>query len=101
MHTFEFHSGPVHHVAWAPFSESLFISGSADHRAVIWDLSVIGDEQAVDEVEDGPSEVRFVHGGHMDAVVRCQWGGATLPWLVTTVGGIGRIEYLRNDKTRI
>ena len=35
---------------------------------MIWDLSLIGCEQAPEDAEDGPPELIFVHGGHTDKV---------------------------------
>ena len=43
--------------------QTIFASGGADHRAFIWDITLIGDEQTVDQVEDGPPELLFVHAG--------------------------------------
>ena len=40
----------------------MFCSAGADRRVMVWDLRRIGDEQEVDEVEDGPPELLFVHG---------------------------------------
>lgn len=34
----------------------------------IWDLSRIGDEQTPEEEEDGPPELLFVHGGHIEDI---------------------------------
>lgn len=42
--------------------QSVFCSAGADRRVMVWDLRRIGDEQEVDEVEDGPPELLFVHG---------------------------------------
>ena len=64
IHSFEGHSGGVFQGGWAPFNETILGSCGSDRRVMVWDLSKIGDEQNVDDADDGPPELLFVHGGH-------------------------------------
>ncbi len=50
-------------VSWAPFTESIFATSSADRRIHIWDVARIGQEQSEQDKEDGPPELLFIHGG--------------------------------------
>lgn len=64
LHSLEAHTDEVLQLAWSPHHETVLASAAADRRVMIWDLSRIGEEQTPDEVEDGPAELLFVHGGH-------------------------------------
>ena len=52
---------------------------------MIWDLAKIGDEQSNEEMEDGPPELLFIHGGHTAKVSDFSWS-MNEPWLVSSVG---------------
>jgi WD40 repeat protein len=67
------HTDQVFKVEWAPFNESILGSCSADRRVGIWDLSRIGCEQSVEDAEDGPPELLFLHGGHTSKVSDFSW----------------------------
>jgi histone-binding protein RBBP4 len=73
LHAFEWHKSGVYQVAWSPFNETILSSCSADRRVHIWDLSRIGEEQAPEDADDGPSELLFVHGGHTAKVSDFSW----------------------------
>ncbi|KIY50489.1 WD40 repeat-like protein [Fistulina hepatica ATCC 64428] len=64
LHTFEFHTDEVLHLAWSPHNATIFASASGDRRINVWDLSLIGVEQTPEDLEDGPPELLFMHGGH-------------------------------------
>lgn len=67
------HTDQVFKVEWAPFNESILGSCSADRRVGLWDLSRIGCEQSVEDAEDGPPELLFLHGGHTSKVSDFSW----------------------------
>lgn len=69
---------------WAPFNESILASCSADRRVAIWDLSRIGMEQTVEDAEDGPPELLFLHGGHTSKVSDISWN-ANDEWTLASV----------------
>jgi histone-binding protein RBBP4 len=73
LQTLEGHTDQVYTVHWSPFDESLLASCSADRRIALWDLSRIGCEQSVEDAEDGPPELLFLHGGHTSRVNDFSW----------------------------
>ena len=73
LQTLEGHTDQVFTVRWSPFDESLLASCSADRRIALWDLSRIGCEQSVEDAEDGPPELLFLHGGHTSRVNDFSW----------------------------
>ncbi|KAL0226423.1 hypothetical protein P9112_013747 [Eukaryota sp. TZLM1-RC] len=67
-HEFAIHEDEVYNVAFSPFKETVFATSSADRRVAVWDISRIGASQTSEEVEDGPPELLFIHGGHTNRV---------------------------------
>ncbi len=57
IHTFEGHQDEVLQVSWSPHNETIFASSSSDRRVNVWDLSRIGEEQTVEDAEDGVPEL--------------------------------------------
>ena len=51
---------------------------------MIWDLSLIGQEQCSEDAEDGPPELIFIHGGHTDKISDFDWNKNN-PWLISSV----------------
>jgi len=47
----------------------------------VWDLTRIGEEQSVEDAEDGPPELLFVHGGHTAKVSDVSWNLVD-PWVL-------------------
>lgn len=45
LHVFESHTDEVFQIGWSPKNETILASCGADRRAMVWDLSRIGDEQ--------------------------------------------------------
>ncbi|CAO1620760.1 unnamed protein product [Jaminaea pallidilutea] len=73
LHSLEAHTDEVLQLAWSPFHETVLSSAAADRRVMIWDLSKIGEEQTPEDVEDGPPELLFVHGGHTARTTDICW----------------------------
>lgn len=48
----------------APHNETILASRGTDQRLNVWDLSKIGEEQSLEDADDGPPELLFIHGGH-------------------------------------
>ena len=51
---------------------------------MIWDLAKIGEEQSHEDMEDGPPELLFIHGGHTAKISDFSWN-TNEPWLVASV----------------
>jgi len=93
LHDFTSHTDQIINVAWAPFADSVFASCGADRRVHVWDLSLIGQKQdhyisgvAADDLdlEDGPAELVFIHGGHTDKIADFSWNPND-DWVVASV----------------
>ncbi|KAJ8499151.1 hypothetical protein OPV22_009703 [Ensete ventricosum] len=75
--------GAVLQVEWSPRHETVFGSSAADKRLMIWDLCRIGDEQTVEDADDGPPELLFVHGGHTAKISEFSWN-PEIPWVIAS-----------------
>jgi len=86
LHSLEKHENEVFQVSWCPFtcSEAVLASSSSDRRINVWDLTHIGEEQSEEEIEDGPPELLFVHGGHTSQISDFSWD-VTEPWIISSV----------------
>ncbi|KAH0541768.1 Histone acetyltransferase type B subunit 2 [Glutinoglossum americanum] len=81
LHSLEGHIGPVTSLSWHPFEEAVLGSASDDRRVCFWDLSKVGEEQTPDDQEDGPPELLFMHGGHINSISEFSWNKND-PWLI-------------------
>lgn len=84
LHHLEAHSGPIFNVAWAPWNETILASCGGDRRVNIWDLSLIGAAQSPEDVDDGPPELLFIHGGHSEKVSDFSWN-QNEEWIIASV----------------
>lgn len=73
IHSFENHCDEVLRVEYAPFNGAIFGSSSKDRRVNIWDISRCGADMKSEDVQDGPPELLFVHGGHKGTVDDFSW----------------------------
>lgn len=83
LHSLEAHNEEILQIAWSPHHETVLCSASADRRVNVWDLSRIGEEQTAEDAEDGPSELLFVHGGHISRPTDLSWSPQD-PWKIAT-----------------
>lgn len=81
LHTLEGHMDQVTSLAWHPQEHAILGSGGYDRRVIFWDLSRVGEEQLPDDVEDGPPELLFMHGGHTNHLADFSWN-PNEPWVV-------------------
>lgn len=84
LHSFEGHKDEIFQVEWCPQNETVLASSSTDRRLMIWDLARIGEEQSHEDMEDGPPELLFIHGGHTAKISDFSWN-LNEPWLVSSV----------------
>lgn len=59
-------------------------SSGTDRRLHVWDLSKIGVDQTVEDAEDGPPELLFIHAGHTAKVSDFSWNDND-PWTICSV----------------
>jgi len=59
---------------------------------MVWDLARIGEEQSHEEMEDGPPELLFIHGGHASKVADIDWNYNT-PWLMASTGEDNQVQF--------
>lgn len=73
-------------VRWSPHHESVLASGGLDRRVLLWDLArvdVDSEDGAAGDLEDGPPELLFMHGGHTAPIADVAWH-PTVPWVVAS-----------------
>lgn len=63
---FKYHNDQICSLEWSPHDESQIVAASADNQVTIWDLSLEADEGEVEEDEDIPPQLFFVHQGQQD-----------------------------------
>ena len=73
LHIFRGHDNEIYNLKWSPHMDTIFLSGSSDRRVYVWDLSRIGAEQSIEDEEEGPAELLFIHGGHTDKINDACW----------------------------
>lgn len=84
LHSFESHKDEIFQVQWSPHNETILASSGTDRRLNVWDLSKIGEEQSADDIEDGPPELLFIHGGHTAKISDFSWNPND-PWAICSV----------------
>ncbi|RYP52510.1 hypothetical protein DL768_002337 [Monosporascus sp. mg162] len=83
VHTLDGHQDAVTSLSWHPHEAGILGSASYDRRIIFWDLSRVGEEQQPDDQEDGPPELLFMHGGHINHLSDFSWN-LNDPWLVAS-----------------
>lgn len=84
LHSFESHKDEIFQVQWSPHNETILASSGTDRRLNVWDLSKIGEEQSSDDIEDGPPELLFIHGGHTAKISDFSWN-PNEAWVICSV----------------
>ncbi|ONK67351.1 uncharacterized protein A4U43_C06F19280 [Asparagus officinalis] len=84
LYAFNYHKEEVFQVGWSPKKESILASCCAGRRILVWDYSRIGDEQDPEDVEDGPPELLFIHGGHTTKISDFSWNPYD-EWVIASV----------------
>jgi len=84
LHSFESHKDEIFQVQWSPHNETILASSGTDRRLNVWDLSKIGEEQSADDIEDGPPELLFIHGGHTAKISDFSWN-PNEAWVICSV----------------
>ncbi len=79
VYSLQGHTSEVVQLSWSPHNEAILASSATDRRVHVWDLSRIGQEQSEDDLNDGPPELLFVHGGHTAKVSDFSWNPND-PW---------------------
>eukprot|EP00475_Leptophrys_vorax_P036070 TRINITY_DN6029_c0_g1_i2.p1 TRINITY_DN6029_c0_g1~~TRINITY_DN6029_c0_g1_i2.p1 ORF type:complete len:470 (-),score=77.81 TRINITY_DN6029_c0_g1_i2:129-1430(-) len=74
------HKSGLNFVTWSPFHPGVLASCGLDRRVFVWDLTRTGRHRDA----EAPSELLFVHGGHIDAVSELQWC-PDQEWMVASV----------------
>jgi len=91
LHVLEGHSDSVTTLEWHPFEESVLASSSYDRRIMFWDLARVGEEQTPEDVEDGPPELLFMHGGHTNRISDFSWNKNN-PWVMCSAADDNLIQ---------
>jgi histone-binding protein RBBP4 len=85
LHVLKGHTNEIFSVAWNPNLETILASTGTDRRVNVWDISKIGAEQSVEDAEDGPPELLFIHGGHTAKISDFSWNPKQ-DWLMASSG---------------
>ncbi|KAI9257751.1 WD40-repeat-containing domain protein [Helicostylum pulchrum] len=83
LHILNAHQSEILQLAWSPHHDSVLATASSDRRILVWDLSKIGADQTPEEVDDGPPELLFMHGGHTNKISDFGWNPAE-PWVLSS-----------------
>ncbi|CAO3592582.1 unnamed protein product [Absidia cylindrospora] len=79
IHTLVSHQSEILQLSWSPHHETILATASNDRRILVWDIAKIGQEQSLEDAEDGPSELMFMHGGHTNKISDFGWNPSQ-PW---------------------
>lgn len=109
LHTLIGHADAVTSLHWNPHDDRVLASAGGDRRAILWDISKIGEEQSQEDAEDGAPELLFMHGGHTSAITDFAWS-PNYEWMLAsvsddniaqvwqpTLGVVGRASHVVND----
>lgn len=88
------HTDNINSIAWSPHFETVLASVSSDRRVMIWDTAQIGASQTTDEMEQGPPELLFIHGGHTESVSDVAWN-PHLPWVLASVSNDNHLHIFK------
>mmetsp|Transcript_5355 Transcript_5355/g.20004 ORF Transcript_5355/g.20004 Transcript_5355/m.20004 type:complete len:427 (-) Transcript_5355:94-1374(-) len=84
LHTLQGHADEVFHAQFSPHNDSVLATAGADRRVMVWDITRVGQSQSVEDSEDGPPELLFIHGGHTSKVSDIAWNPAE-DWMMASV----------------
>ncbi|KAM7260397.1 hypothetical protein ACFE04_016138 [Oxalis oulophora] len=84
LHTFDCHKEEVFQVGWSPKNETILASCCLGRRLMVWDISRIDEAQTLEDAEDGPPELLFIHGGHTSKISDFSWNPCE-DWVVASV----------------
>ncbi|CAJ0912766.1 13018_t:CDS:2, partial [Entrophospora sp. SA101] len=88
LYTLKNHESNIVDVKWSPHDENILASASADKKVNLWNINKIGAEQTSEKVEDGPPELLFMHGGHIDKISELSWNPLVPLMIASTANNI-------------
>ncbi|PIN13170.1 Nucleosome remodeling factor, subunit CAF1/NURF55/MSI1 [Handroanthus impetiginosus] len=71
-------------VGWNPKNEAVLASCCIGRRMMVWDPGRIGKEQTLEDAEEGPPELLFIHGGHASEISDFAWNPCE-DWIIASV----------------
>ncbi|KAI8989370.1 WD40-repeat-containing domain protein [Pilobolus umbonatus] len=83
LHSLRAHQSEILQLAWSPHHDGVLATASSDRRILVWDLSKIDAPQLPEEIEDGPPELLFMHGGHTNKISDFGWNPSD-PWVLAS-----------------
>ncbi|KAF0990690.1 hypothetical protein HZS_5186 [Henneguya salminicola] len=103
VHSLHGHEGDIYQLQWSTRDETVLASTGTDR--FFYNKSKIGDEQTSEDIQDGPPELLFIHGGHTSKVSDLSWN-TNEPWMLSSVAEdnviqfwqIAETVYMENDK---
>ncbi|KAF2769797.1 nucleosome remodeling complex, CAF-I subunit [Teratosphaeria nubilosa] len=97
IHSLEGHKDVISKIDWHPHDSAILASSSDDRRIIFWDLSRAGMEQTPEDAEDGPPEMLFMHGGHINRVSDFSWNKND-PWVMCSTADDNLIQVWRASR---
>ncbi|KAF2455652.1 WD40-repeat-containing domain protein [Lineolata rhizophorae] len=94
LHSFEAHTDSVVSVEWHPQDSTILASSSYDRRIIMWDTSKCGEEQTEEDMEEGPPEMIFMHGGFTNRVSDFNWNKND-PWVMLAAAEDNQLQIFR------
>lgn len=85
------HTASINKVEFNQKNPCLFAACSDDNTVSIWDISKIGADISQEELQDGPPELLFIHGGHRRSVGDFSWGLSDGMGIASVEKGLGSL----------
>lgn len=73
LHSIQLKQEKFHTLKWSPHCETLFGALTNDRKVYLFDMDKIFDSLLPQEIDNGPSTLTFIHGGHTSRVYDFDW----------------------------
>ncbi|XP_027201095.2 histone-binding protein RBBP4-A-like [Dermatophagoides pteronyssinus] len=73
LHSIQLKQEKFHTLKWSSHCETLFAALTNDRKVYLFDMDKIFDELLPQEIDNGPSSLTFIHGGHTSRICDFDW----------------------------
>lgn len=67
------HQDEIYNVQWSTLNPNLLCTSGKERYVYIWDISKVNQNQEVEDIDDGLSELLMKHGGHDTSISDIGW----------------------------